>query len=384
MAWKESDAVSLREEFVQLASQDGANVRELCRRYGVSPKTGYKWLRRWREEGSGGLVDRSRRPVCSPRKTCASLEEQVLEIRRAHPAWGGRKIRRRLSDLGHSPPAASTITAILHRHGCISAEDSTRSRAYGSFERPAANDLWQVDFKGEFALAGGANCFPLTILDDHSRFSLGVFACANQKRVTVQTHFREVFALYGLPRAIYVDNGNPWGTKGSSTRHTQFTVWLMRHDVQVIHGQPYYPQGRGKLERFHRTLNLETIQGRQFTGLGEVQSRFDDWRSIYNLERPHEALELATPISRYQPSLRRFQKPAAFAYSQRFETRQVGRSGQFSFGGVVYKISEAFRGEQIGLAPKIDASQWEVYYRGYRIGQLDRQSGKVSTAPADN
>lgn len=379
MAWKESDRVSLRQEFVRLASLESANVTELCRRFNIARKTGYKWLARWRKEGDDGLADRSRRPISSPNKTETSLEELVIELRRKHPQWGGRKIRRRLLNLGHAPPSASTITAILNRRGMISEEESAKHRALGSFERLTPNDLWQVDFKGEFPLAAGENCFPLTLLDDHSRFSLGVFACANQQRVTVQDCFREVFSLYGLPGAIYVDNGNPWGTKGMAMRHTQFTAWLLRHDVQVIHGRPYHPQGRGKLERFHRTLKLEAIQGRQFADFSEAQVAFDRWRTIYNFERPHDALDLATPISRYQPSIRRFEEQTEpFEYSDRFETRKVGKHGQFRFRGSGYKVSEAFRFQRIGLAPTTKASQWDVYYCRYRIGVLDVTRGEVS------
>lgn len=205
-----------------------------------------KWLKRWLEAGDDGLEDRSKRPNHSPGKTDESMEQAVLSVRQQHPAWGARKIRQRLLVQGFEPPSANTITSILHRHGCISDEESAKHHAYGSFERAAPNDLWQVDFKGEFALVGGDLCYPLTILDDHSRFSLGVFACGNQKRVTVQDHFRRVFHQYGLPRAIYVDNGNPWGTKGGEFKQTQFTAWLLRHDVEVIHGRPYHPQGRGK------------------------------------------------------------------------------------------------------------------------------------------
>ena len=379
VSWKESDRVSLRMEFVRLASGEDANIAQLCGRFGIARKTGYKWLKRWDEQGDDGLVDQSRRPRRSPGKTTEAVEQEVLKVRQSHPTWGGRKIHKVLKRGGMcSPPSPSTITSILHRHGCISQEQSSKHQAYGSFERCSPNDLWQVDFKGEFPLSGGRNCYPLTILDDHSRYSLGIAACGNQRRRTVQQQFRRVFGRYGIPRAIYVDNGNPWGTKDQGFRHTRFTAWLLRHDVKVIHGRPYYPQGRGKLERFHRTLKLELLQGRQFTSLGEAQTHFDAWREIYNQERPHESLEMEVPMSRYRASERCFkEETSAYEYSDRFQVRRTGRYGQFGFGGHTYRVSEAFCHESIGLSPTKNDGIWDVYFCRFRIGELNEREGTV-------
>lgn len=379
MGWKESDRVSLRAEFVRLASIEGANRSQLCERFGISRKTGYKWIRRWSERGDDGLEDQSRRPNATPGKTAVAVERAVVKIRKKHPAWGGRKIRRRLQDQGmRSPPSASTVTAILRRHGLISDEESAKRQPYGSFERSEPNELWQVDFKGEFKLSRGSNCYPLTILDDHSRYSLGVIGCSNQKRLTVQKHFRGVFERYGLPRAIYVDNGNPWGAKDQGFRHTRFTAWLLRHDVEVIHGRPYYPEGRGKLERFHRTLKLEVLQGRQFSSLAEIQPEFDHWRVVYNQERPHESLDLDVPLSRYRASDRTFEeKTTPYEYSDRFEVRRAGRYGQLSFHGATYRVSEAFCNESIGISPTQEDGVWEVHYCRHRIGVLNERDGTI-------
>lgn len=379
MAWRECDVVSQRKEFVQLASVEGANFSELCQRFEVSRKTGYRWLKRWREEGDAGLVNQSRRPHGSPLKSSDATEQAVLKIRDEHPAWGGRKIQRCLLNSGMaSPPSPSTITEILRRHNRISPEESAKRKQLGRFEREQPNDLWQVDFKGEFKLSTGAWCYPLTLLDDHSRFSLGVFSCGRQTRSTVQPLFREVFAVYGLPRAIYVDNGNPWGTKDRGYKHTKFTAWLLRHDVQVIHGRPYHPQGRGKLERFHRTLDLELLQGRQFASMHESQGEFDRWRSVYNLERPHEALEMGVPANRYRVSERRFtEHTRPYEYSDRFEVRTSNRVGQISFRSKTYRISEAFANERVGLAPSNVAGVWDVYYCRYRVASLDERLGVI-------
>lgn len=382
VCWKECDPVSERLEFVKLASVEGANKAELCRRFGVSRKTGNKWLARWREEGEAGLRDRSRRPKHTPRQTDKCVEREVLKLRQRHPAWGGRKIRRRMEDLGLSEvPAASTITAILKRHGLISDEESSKHQAFSRFERSQPNDLWQMDFKGEFKLSTGKNCFPLTVLDDHSRYSLGIRACGNQRGPTVKRQMRSVFQRYGIPRAIYVDNGNPWGTAHRYARHTRFSLWLMRHDIEVIHGLPYHPQGRGKLERFHRTLKLEVLQGRQLSSLKESQSNFNPWRTVYNHERPHEALDLAVPASRYRSSHRSFvEVTTPFEFSSRFKTRRPNNGGQFKFHGKVYRVSEIFNDQSIGLSPTTEDGVWSVYYCRFVIGQLNEHQGTFQRA----
>lgn len=372
MGWRECDQVSLRREFVKLASVEGTNVSALCRQFGVSRKTAYKWIDRYRAEGESGLVDRSRRPRQVRGQTSAEMEARVLAIREEHPSWGGRKIRRRLQDLGESSPAASTITEILRRHGLIAASDSAAREPYGRFERSAPNELWQIDFKGEFRMSNGRYCYPLTLLDDHSRYAIGLLACGDQRRVTVQAHLTTLFRRYGLPQAIYADNGPPWGSMHSPGRHTRLTAWLMRLDVQVIHGAPYHPQGRGKQERFHRTLKAELLQGRCFDDLAHAQARFDPWREMYNQDRPHEGLDLGVPSDRYHTSPREFpEQLAAFEYSDRFETRKVNRVGQFPFRGRTYKASEAFAGERLGISATSQAGVWDVWYCHFRIGQLD-------------
>ena len=380
MSWKECNAVSERLEFVNLASKEGANKSALCRRFGISRKTGDKWLKRWRLEGESGLHDRSRRPHSSPGKTPEWMERAVLDVRKDHPSWSGTKIRRRLQDLGHqNAPAASTITEILRRHDLIGDASRAEHHRWQRFGRPEPNDLWQLDFKGEFKLSTGRKCYPLTILDDHSRYSLGIHACGNQRRSTVMRQMQGAFQKYGIPRAIYVDNGNPWGTAYRHMRHTRFSLWLMRQDIEVIHGTPYHPQGRGKLERFHRTFKLELLQGRQFSSLKECQSNFEPWRTIYNHVRPHQSLGLDVPASRYHASQRSFQEATEpYQYSQRFQTRRPNRGGQFKFQGKVYRISEIFNDHPIGLAPTESDGVWDIYYCRFRVGQLSQHTNKTT------
>jgi transposase InsO family protein len=301
------------------------------------------------------------------------MEEQVLAVRDQHSSWGGRKIRRRLQNLRvKSPPAASTITAILHRHGRIFAEDSLKHQPLKRFERSQPNELWQMDFKGEFKMTNGRWCHPLTALDDHSRFSLILQACANQQRVTVQEQLQAAFRRYGLPKAMLMDNGSPWGVTHSPGRFTRLTAWLLRLDIRVIHGRPYHPQTQGKEERFHRTLKTEVLQGRYFDGLEHVQSRFDPWREVYNHERPHDALELDVPSSRYRVSSREYpEQLLTVEYASDVEVRKANPVGQIRFRGRTFKISEAFAGQPIGLRPTPEDGLWKIYYCSYEIGELD-------------
>jgi transposase len=189
MPWEEATNMSLRTEFIHLAKQESANVSDLCRRFGISRKTGYKWLKRYEQGGESGLADHSRRPRHSPRQTEAGIEAQVLEVRRQHKAWGGRKIRKILQNAGSSVvPAASTITNILHRYEQIDPEEAQKHKPFQRFEKDHPNELWQMDFKGQFSLTAGGYCHPLTVLDDHSRFLLGLKACPDETIEVVQAH----------------------------------------------------------------------------------------------------------------------------------------------------------------------------------------------------
>src|SRR5712692_2706900 len=280
MPWQEVSVMEQRREFVRLAKQEGVNRRELFRRFGISPETGYKWLGRW-AGGDDVLADRSRRPHNSPERTEAATEALVLAVRDAHPAWGARKIVRCLARDGHAAPAFSTVHTILCRHGRVGEASGSGGKPYVRFERPAPNDLWQMDFKGWVSLVSGARCHPLTMVDDHSRYALCLAACGNEQSSTVQAQLERTFRCYGLPDAMFVDNGSPWGD-ASGARFTRLGVWLLKLGVEVLHSRPYHPQSRGKNERFHRTLKAEVFALRRFRDLAEVQHAFDRWRCIYN------------------------------------------------------------------------------------------------------
>ena len=297
----------IRREFVLLAEQPQSNVRELCRRYGVSPKTAYKWLERFAEQGDEGLQDRSRRPLSSPRRSDCRLEEQVLELHQRFPYWGARKLRSLLPEDGERPHH-STIDAILRRHGCrvLYHANTTEPPAIKRFEHPYPNDLWQIDFKGHIHLsdARSSRCHPLTILDDHSRFALCLQACEGERLELVKPHLIDVFRRYGIPRRITADNGPPWGSNMAGGL-SALEVWLMRLGIDVSHSRPHHPQTQGKLERFHQTLKRELLH-RSFSDLNHCQREMERWREQYNHYRPHEALNQRPPIQCYQASRRSY------------------------------------------------------------------------------
>ncbi|MGZ5903138.1 MAG: IS481 family transposase [Reyranella sp.] len=370
MPWREVSVMDERREFVRLAMQPDANRRELCRRFGIHPDTGYKWLERW-AAGDANLVDRSRRPHTSPGRTDAAREEQVLAVRDAHPAWGARKIARCLDSDGVIPPALSTIHEILDRNGRITPPPGG-AKAHQRFEKPAPNLLWQMDFKGWVKLSNGNRCHPLTILDDHSRYAVGLEACTNEQGDTVRERLERIFRRYGLPEAFFVDNGTPWGD-ASGARWTRFGVWLLKLGIDLLHSRPYHPQSRGKNERFHRTLNAEVFALTRLRDLAEAQQAFDRWRSCYNLERPHEALGQEVPASRYRPSLRSMPVRIPQAeYDEGEIVRTVPQTKDYiSFKGRQWKVPQAFRGERVAIRPLNTDGQYGIFFAAHQIATID-------------
>lgn len=362
MPWKEVSALTLKYEFVMFAQQEGCNISQLCKSHNISRKTGYKLLNRFNELGDQGLLDLSRRPHHSPLKSAEAIETAIVALREKHPTWGGRKLKSRLEALGHQDvPAASTITTILRRKGLLDPAESAKHTAFISFEHPEPNDLWQMDFKGHFA-TGQGRCHPLTVLDDHSRFSITLKACADEKTATVQNALINSFRQYGLPRRMTMDNGSPWGNDQYNDL-TPLTAWLIRLGIRVSHSRPYHPQTQGKDERFHRTLKAEAITGREFNDLLHCQRNFDQFREIYNLERPHESLGMKTPVTRYRPSERSYPEVLpAIEYGPDDQVRKVQAEGEVSFKGNLFRVSKALRGYPVALRPtKIDGTYCVVF-----------------------
>ncbi len=373
MPWKDVSTMSLKAEFARLVSVEGANMSELCRRFQISRRTGYKWQKRYSQEGDTGLEEHSRRPLGSPVRTELEIEQRVLDLRNQHPCWGGRKLRRLLQQAGlERVPSASTITEILRRHGLLNAADGAGCpRAFQRFEREAPNELWQMDFKGHFPLSTSARCHPLTLLDDHSRFSVCLRACDNERTETVQQGLMDVFRRYGIPRRMLMDNGAPWGDEGGQP-WTKLTVWIVRLGIGVSHGRPCHPQTQGKLERWHKTLKAEILRDVTYGSLPQAQAAFDAWRVIYNTQRPHDSLDLGVPADRYRASERSYPEALpAIEYAPGVQVRKVQSKGMISFQGYDVLVGKAFEGDPIGIQQTTTPGVYDVNYCHHRVGQIN-------------
>jgi transposase InsO family protein len=377
MPWKEESLMSLRSDFLRLASLPDANISQLALRFEISRKTAYKWLARFRAD-SANLADRSRRPQTSPTRTPAELEALILAARDRHPAWGGRKINVYLRNANHPlVPSASTITAILRRHNRLDGPRAGQKRDWVRFERTNPNDLWQMDFKGHVGMTNGQRCHPLGIIDDHSRYAVGLIACADETNETVQTALTSVFRIHGLPVRMLMDNGSPWGDDGDNP-YTIFTVWLMRLGVWVSHGRPRHPQTQGKEERFNRTFKAEVLSRRALIDLVDSQRHFDPWKDIYNYERPHESLDMKTPATRYRSSPRSMPSTLpTIEYDTADGVRMVQQGGFFNYRGQSYRLCKAFRGYPIALRPSDRDGELAIWFCTQRIAYLDLRQGLV-------
>lgn len=377
MAWKESTTMSSRQEFVSLATKPGVNFSALCEQFGVSRKTGYKWMRRFDAEGESGLQNKSRRPISSPALSSPELEWAVVDLHLRYPYWGGRKLAALLpASLGR--PHHSTVDSILHRNGFhVEGAPVVENKAPIRFEHEACNVLWQMDFKGHVGLLNrsAGRCHPLTILDDHSRYSVCLTACENEQFATVQAALQATFERYGLPRRITADNGPPWGG-GSGL--TQLAIWLIEVGVIISHSRPYHPQTQGKDERFHRTLKLELLDRQGFSSIEECQIAFDAWRDQYNIVRPHHALGGARPIDRFMPSGRPFSPTLrAIEYDQNDVVRTVNRKGYIAYKGGQLYVGEGLRAKPVAVRPTATDGIFDVYFCHHQVRQINLHEMRI-------
>lgn len=368
MPWKEDTVENQRRRFVALAAEAGCNFSALCRQFGISRRTGYKWVERYQE--GLPLSDQSREPLFQPRRTPPETEELILTVRSNHPTWGARKILRYLEDKGNVVlPSPSTATAILKRNGFISPEVSAQHKPYQRFVRDAPNDLWQMDFKGHFAMCDGNRCHPLTMKDDHSRNLLCLDAYMNECWENVESSLRRVFAENGLPNAILCDNGSPWGD--SKQGYTFFELWMMQMDVLPIHGRPLHPQTQGKEERFHRTLNEDVLKRNAIRDIVHAQALFDAYKYEFNHERPHEALNLDVPAKHYKPSKKKMPDSLKDPeYDPGKTLRKVNYKGYVSIQNHRYYLSETFVDKYLELLP-LEDNIIALCYGQFIIAKID-------------
>lgn len=372
MPWKTESVMTQRKRLIEVMLLEKRNVSAICRQLGISRKTAYKWLKRYEAHGLQGLIDASQCPHTQPNKTNEGIEKVVVHTHENYPYWGPYKLQQYLlnEQLLEQVPSPRTIGKILKRHGYQVIKGDLSSPATLRFERSRPNELWQMDFKGSF-MTRLQRCFPLTILDDYSRFSIELQACKNEQGSTVKERLLEVFRVYGLPEQINVDNGNPWGASDLES-YSSIHVWLMKLGVRLSHSSPYHPQTNGKDERFHRTLKLEVLHQRLYRNLEDIQEAFDAWRAIYNFKRPHQGIGNQVPAKRYAASSkhlpRNLLKPA---YESDCIVRKVDAvSGLFSFKGNLYRAGKAFSGEYVALKETNESDVFAVYFMDTLIKKL--------------
>jgi putative transposase len=373
MPWEETCAMTERVKFVGLVEAGEETMAELCRRFGVSRKTGYKFVERFAAEGAAGLCDRSHAALRHPYAVSEAIEQRIIELRGEHPFWGPRKLRARLRmvDRTLAWPAASTIGEILRRHGLVvPRRRRPRVPAGGSpfAECLGANDTWSIDFKGWFRTGDGRRCEPLTISDAYSRYLLRCQAVRRGNTRWVQPLMEATLREYGLPRVIRSDNGPPfasWGAGGLS----RLSVWWIKLGIRPERIAPGQPSQNGRHERLHGTLKLEACHPPAATRRAQ-QQRFDAFRRIYNEERPHEALADATPGMIYQASPRPFPtRLAEVAYPDGWQVRQVRHDGSIKWDGEYLFISEVLVGEPVGLEEE-SGDVWRVHFGPVLLGRI--------------
>jgi len=355
------------------AARGGETMRGLCVRYGISRKTGYKWLRRFEEVGTlRGLQEQSRRPRHSPRQTDTAIEDRVVALRQQY-GWGSRKLRCLLEREGLRL-SRSTIDRILVRRGLIGPRCRARP-AVQRFERSTPNELLQMDFKGPYKLANGTTCLPLSLLDDHSRYALALAPLVSTHGIKVQRVLESSFERYGVPQSMLVDHGTPWWSSTNGHGLTRLGVFLIRQGVDLVYSGIGHPQTQGKVERFHRTLGAwlrhHGTPGTQ-RGFGRALERF---RLEYNEQRPHEALDLETPSHRYRPSAQRYQRePEPWAYPAGSEVRRLAGNGCFYEAGSYHFVCHALGGRRVRL--ERFGERILISYRHMLIRELDTETGR--------
>lgn len=373
MPWENKTVEELREEFVA-AARASSNFSQVCRAYGITRKTGYKWLAR--SEQGLPMSDESRRPHNIAGKTSSELEEKILALRRENPGWGAKKIRDVLEKQGETAmPCARTVNNILKRNGCITEEESLKHKPYQRFEKGACNEMWQTDFKGEFRMKDGNYCYPLNILDDHSRYILAIKPSLSTGNLVKDT-FERTFYEFGMPDSVLSDNGAQFA--GFRQGYTRFEKWLMDHDILPVHGRIKHPQTQGKIERFHRSMKEELLKYREFEDIADADRQFQAWREKYNTVRPHEALGMKCPADIYRRSDREYNAAVkAYEYGDQYHVVKVNSWGYVRFHAFQVYLSETMIGERIEFRANPLADSFFACYRNYRIAEFNAADGKL-------
>jgi transposase InsO family protein len=368
MPWEQVSLVKTKLQLVKLVQSGAMTMSAACAQYGVTRKTGHKWLARYEAEGESGLEEVSRAPKCSPQAWPEETREAVLQLKQRRPHWGPKKLVAVLEREGIETPAISTAGEWLREAGLVKPRRRSAPRAKPTRLTQATkpNDVWCYDFKGQFRMGNGQYCYPLTVTDDASRMLLGCFALAAPTAGATKPCVEALFREYGLPQVLRSDNGEPFASVGLAGLTTLNVAWL-KQGIRLERIRPASPQENGRHERMHRTLKDETTRPPKHF-MAAQQRRFDEWRIDFNTQRPHEALGQAVPASRYSASTTSFRETAT--YPGHYEVRRVGNRGYIKLLGNSVHLSEALVGEDVGLV-EVDDGLWRVLFLSDVICAID-------------
>ena len=378
MPWKESVIVDERMKFIGRLLE-GDKMAELCREFGISRKTGYKFWGRYKEIGLHALTDRTRRPIRYANQLPMEVEKEILRIKQEKPSWGSPKIReilkRKYPEV--KTPAKSTIHSILDRHGLVNRRRRKRFKLEGtplsSTKNP--NDLWCADYKGEFMLADKRYCYPLTITDFASRYLLACEGLESTRETYAFHIFERVFQEYGLPGAIRTDNGVPFASPNSLFGLSKLSVWWLRLGISIERIKPGNPQQNGRHERMHLTLKREATKPAG-ENLLQQQEKFDSFTNEFNTERPHQALEMKCPGEIYTPSSRPYKGLGDVRYPFHDRTITVTNCGRICIRGKKVNLSQVFAGQDVGVK-EVEDGIWLVSFMDYDLGYFDEETNKL-------
>jgi transposase InsO family protein len=376
MPWQEWDVMSLRLEFVLRSLNERTPFVELCREYGVSPKTGYKWKERFLQQGTWGLGDQSRRPLRSPDALSEDVVCRIVRLKEAHRAWGPRKIREVYTRLhkGQDLPSESSFKRVLDKAGLVEKRRTRRSGDAGRIQNrvvaEAPNDVWTVDFKGWWYTPNRERCEPFTVRDSRSRYLLASAILPDARTETVRQACERLFERYGLPRTIRSDNGRPFATNSAPMGLSRLSAWWLALGIDLDRIDPGCPYQNGAHERMHRDMATE-LEQRIDGDLAHHQAALDTWRHAFNHERPHEALGMRCPGEVYEPSSRHYEgTPDRLDYPEGFIERNVNGAGQIKLHGAVITVSQALREWNVGLKPQ-EENEYALYFANLCLGRID-------------
>jgi transposase InsO family protein len=383
MPWKETDKMDEKKEFIFRCWNREETFTEICRKFGISTKTGYKWLSRFKERGAAGLEELSRAPKDNANKVGETVKKRLLKLKEKHKYWGAYKILTLYAGKypGERVPARSTVEELFKREGYTGTKRRARKKTEDRLQARVAavepNDVWTVDFKGWWWTAKGEKCLPLTVRDEAKKYILAIETPEKGDTAHVKAVFELLFREYGLPRFIRSDNGPPFGNVFNLWGLSRLSVWFMSLGIKIDLDDPGCPYQNGGHERMHRDMKKE-LQGKINGDMKDHQKEFDKWRNEFNHVRPHEALGMKRPCDVYTKSPRRWNgTETEQEYSGKMKTRMVNDRGFFNLRQSRIFMGNPFAGYYVGIK-ELPGEKSEIWFNDFLMGELDEKTGQIT------